>query len=86
MRDAALDTSPEMERLQAESLRRLTERERLNMACQLSTHVWRLARRAFDERFPQEDPMERDHRFLAVQYGEDLATAWRTTFASRGGR
>ena len=71
------DTHPEIHRRQIESLRRLTETERLDLAFQLSAQVWALARQAYEHRFPQLSPNEQLFRFLSAQYGAAIADRWR---------
>ena len=70
------DTHPEIHHKQLESLRRLTETERLDLAFQLSAQVWALARQAYAERFPHLSPDEQLFRFLRAQYGEEIAAQW----------
>ena len=70
------DTHPEIRRKQIESLRRLTETERLDLAFQLSAQVWALARQAYAERFPHLSADEQLFRFVRAQYGADIAARW----------
>ena len=71
------DTLPEIERMQFDVLRRLSEGDRLAMACQLTKQVWGLALHAYDDQFPNAEPAERLFRFLAAQYGTNAAMHWR---------
>jgi hypothetical protein len=78
MQTGLSDTHPEIEQMQLDILRRLTESDRLQLAFQLSAHVWELAGRAFAERYPHADSIDQAFHFLASQYGPDLAARWRT--------
>jgi hypothetical protein len=71
------DTHPEVERIQIDIFRRLTETDRLHLAFQLTKQVWGLAYCAFVERYPESDPVEQRYQFLAAQYGPAIAFHWR---------
>lgn len=78
------DTPAEVEQEQIRILRRLSDTERLNLAVQLSAHVWQLARRAFAERFPDASADEQLERFVSAQYGAAASALWRARKANPG--
>ncbi len=67
------DTSPEMEQMQIDLLRKAGPARRLQLAAQLSDMVWKASRHAVDRYYPQETTEQRDTRFLTEIYGKDLA-------------
>ena len=73
MRPMSVDTSPEVERVWIEGIRRRTPQQRLKMALNLGTMVRRLAWQGLCGRFPNNTERERRMRFLALMYGPKLA-------------
>src|SRR4051812_6742908 len=68
-----LDTRPETAAVQLGLLRKATVERRAAMARSLSATVIALSRRALRERMPGASEAEVMNRWLALNYGEDLA-------------
>jgi len=73
MRPMSVDTSPEVERVWIEGIRRRTPQQSLKMALNLGTTVRRLAWQGLCGRSPNDTERERRMRFLALMYGPKLA-------------
>ncbi len=88
MKPLAMDTDEWAERKQLELIRAATPAKRLNLALQLSAFSWNAARSAIDRLHPTENQEQRDHRFLELMYGQEIANryrAWKRTHPhSRG--
>lgn len=68
------DTDPETEAKQIELLRSLSEAERFAKTCALTDTLRALSRRAIKRANPGLSQRELDLKFVAVHYGEELAT------------
>lgn len=77
------DTSPEAERVQIELLRRASTAQRVARCRSLSTMTMELARRAIRRQHPDWDDREVQLHFVALHYGEDLASRVRSYLESR---
>lgn len=67
------DTHPEARAVQLRLLRRATVARRAELACSLSATAIALSRRALAERMPGATPEQVLLRWVAQNYGEDLA-------------
>jgi uncharacterized membrane protein YheB (UPF0754 family) len=77
------DTSPEILRMQAELLSRLTDEQRLMKALNHSQFVRDLARRAIAKANPHLSEEEQRLLFIEVSYGRELAEQVRNHLAVR---
>ena len=78
MKPGLSDTTEEIERIQAALLRRLTVAERISRSRSLSQTAIQLARRAIRRANPHLTKREVELLFVALHYGEDLASALRS--------
>ncbi len=67
------DTDPEAERVQLELLRAASPSQRLRLALSLSRTTMGLARGGLARAFPDASPQEIGLRFVALNYGAELA-------------
>ena len=67
------DTDPQSERVQMDLLRKASVAQRASIAFSLSKTVIRLAREAMRRQMPQSDDREIMLRFVAINYGAELA-------------
>lgn len=72
------DTEPWAEELQFALLRQAGPLRRLELAGQLTSMSWNIARAAYDRLYPNETQEERDLRFLSQIYGSELARQFMT--------
>lgn len=77
------DTSPEIERMQAELLSRLTDEQRLMKALNHSQFVRDLARKGIAKANPHLSEEEQRMLFIEVNYGRALAEEVRNHLAAR---
>lgn len=73
----ACDTSAEVQEAQLQLLREKTPAERLAMALRLSSEVTRLPKRAIARARPELTPREREHLFVELHHGKQLADGLR---------
>lgn len=83
MRSLFDDTDPETERLQLEMLRQAGPARRLALAFSLSQSVIELSRQGLRQRHPSASDEEVGRRFVALNYGEELAAELTGHLASR---
>ncbi len=77
------DTHPDAERVQIELLRRATPERRAALALALSQHVAQLTRKAIRRANPGASETEIDLKYVALQYGQDLADRVRAYLDAR---
>ena len=77
------DTDPEAERLQLQLLRATSPSRRLRLALSLSRTVMSLARDGLARSFPGASTEEIGLRFVALNYGPELAEDVRADLAAR---
>jgi hypothetical protein len=80
---ALTDTDPETQRVHSDLLRRASPARRLRLALSLSQTVIALSRAGLARRNPDSASEEVGLRFVALHYGEDLATAVRRQIEAR---
>jgi len=78
------DTSPEVERIHVELLRKAGNAERFARMCSLTATAITLSRRAIARAHPDLSPEEVDLKFVELHYGRKLATDLRR-YLERGG-
>ena len=77
------DTDPEAERVQLELLRQASPSRRLQLALSLSRTAMSLSRAGLARAFPDASPEEIGLRFVALNYGPELAEEVRAYLARR---
>jgi hypothetical protein len=77
------DTDPETERVHLELLRAASPSRRLSLALSLSRTVMALARAGLARSHPEASPEEIGLRFVALNYGPELAEEVRADLAAR---
>jgi len=77
------DTDPEAERVQLELLRAASPSRRLRLALSLSRTAMSLAHDGLARSLPGASPEEVGLRFVALNYGRELAEAVRADLAAR---
>jgi hypothetical protein len=83
MRRGLSDTDPETERVHIELLRKASPSRRLRLALSLSRTVMGLSRDGLARRHPEASAEELGLRFVALQYGSQLAEEVRAELRSR---
>ncbi len=73
MKTQSPDTHPQAERFQIQLLRQAGTARRLDLACSLTQTVIALSREGIRKRYPELSERERQVKFVALCYGEDLA-------------
>jgi len=81
--DGLSDTEPEAERVQLALLRAASPSRRLRLALSLSRTAISLARDGLARGLPGASPEEVGLRFVALNYGPDLAEAVRAVLPAR---
>lgn len=71
------DTSADVDDVQLQLLRQKSPPERVGLALRLSSDVIRASKRAIARAYPDFSPSEREHLFLELHYGRELAEAVR---------
>ncbi len=77
------DTHPDAERVQLELLRRATPERRAALALALSQQAAQLTRAAIRRANPGAGEIEIDLKYVALQYGQDLADRLRAYLEAR---
>ena len=83
MRQGLSDTDAETERVHLELLRRAGPARRIRLALSLSRTVMSLSRDGLARRLEDASPEDVGLRFVALHYGDDLASELRADLASR---
>jgi len=83
MKTQSSDTSPEVERVQIELLRKAGKTRRLQLGLQLSGEASEMAQRAIRRAHPDLSELEAKLLFVEVTYGKDLANRVRSYLAKR---
>ena len=83
MKTQSEDTSPEIERVQIELLRKAGKTRRLQLGIKLSSEALETAQRAIKRAHPELSELEAKLLFVEVTYGKDLADRVRTHLAKR---
>ena len=83
MKTQSEDTSPEVERVQIELLRRAGKARRLQLGLKLSGEALEMAQRAIRRGHPELSELEAKLLFVEVTYGKDLADRVRAHLAKR---
>ena len=83
MKTQSSDTSPEVERVQIEMLRKAGKSRRLQLGLQLSGEALEMAQRAIRRAHPELSELEAKLLFVEVTYGKDLADRVRSHLAKR---
>ncbi|MGH2496791.1 MAG: hypothetical protein ACRDIV_18975 [Ktedonobacteraceae bacterium] len=83
MRTQSEDTSPEVERVQIELLRKAGKTRRLQLGLELSGEALEMAQRGIRRAHPELSELEAKLLFVEVTYGKDLADRVRAHLAKR---
>jgi hypothetical protein len=83
MRTQSPDTSPEVERVQIELLRKAGPARRLELGLSFSQDASRLTRAGIKRAYPYASEEEISLIFIEVTYGKDLANRVRAYLAAR---
>ena len=83
MKTQSEDTSPELERVQIELLRKAGKTRRLQLGLELSSEALEMAQRAIKRAHPELSELEAKLLFVEVTYGKDLADGVRAHLAKR---
>ena len=83
MKTQSEDTSPEVERVQIELLRKAGKTRRLQLGLELSGEALEMAQRAIRRSHPDVSELEAKLLFVEVTYGKDLADRVRSQLAKR---
>ena len=83
MKTQSEDTSPELERVQIELLRKAGKTRRLQLGLELSSEALEMAQRAIRRAHPELSELEAKLLFVEVTYGKDLADGVRAHLAKR---
>ena len=83
MRTQSPDTSPEVERVQIEMLRKAGKTRRLQLGLELSGEALEMAQRGIRRAHPELSELEAKLLFVEVTYGKDLADRVRAHLAKR---
>lgn len=83
MKTQSEDTSPEIERVQIELLRKAGKTRRLQLGLELSGEALEMAQRAIKRAHPELSDLEAKLLFVEVTYGKDLADRVRPHLAKR---
>ena len=83
MRTQSEDTSPEIERVQIELLRKAGKTRRLQLGLELSGEALEMAQRAIKRSHPELSELEAKLLFVEVTYGKELADRVRPHLAKR---
>ena len=83
MRTQSEDTSPEVERVQIELLRKAGKTRRLQLGLELSGEALEMAQRAIRRSHPDISELDAKLLFVEVTYGKDLADRVRSQLAKR---
>jgi hypothetical protein len=83
MKTQSEDTSPEVERVQIELLRKAGKTRRLQLGLELSSEALEMAQRAIKRAHPELSELEAKLLFVEVTYGKDLADRVRAHLAKR---
>lgn len=83
MKTQSEDTSPEIERVQIELLRKAGKTRRLQLGLELSGEALEMAQRAIKRAHPELSELEAKLLFVEVTYGKELADRVRPHLAKR---
>ena len=83
MKPGLSDTADEIERIQISMIRQVSVAERISRSRSLSQTAIQLARRAIRRANPDLTEREVELLFVALHYGEDLASALRVHFSDK---
>ena len=83
MKTQSSDTSPEVERVQIELLRKAGKTRRLQLGLKLSGEALEMAQRAIRRSHPDISELDAKLLFVEVTYGKDLADRVRSQLAKR---
>ena len=83
MKTQSSDTSPEVERVQIELLRKAGKTRRLQLGLELSGEALEMAQRGIRRAHPELSELEAKLLFVEVTYGKDLADRVRAHLAKR---
>ena len=83
MKTQSEDTSPEVERVQIELLRKAGKTRRLQLGLELSGDALKMAQRAIRRSHPDLSELDAKLLFVEVTYGKDLADRVRALLAKR---
>ena len=83
MKTQSSDTSPEVERVQIELLRKAGKTRRLQLGLELSGEALEMAQRAIRRSHPDISELDAKLLFVEVTYGKDLADRVRSQLAKR---
>ena len=83
MKTQSEDTSPEVERVQIELLRKAGKTRRLQLGLELSGEALEMAQRAIRRSHPDISELDAKLLFVEVTYGKDLADRVRSQLAKR---
>jgi hypothetical protein len=83
MRTQSEDTSPEVERVQIELLRKAGKTRRLQLGLELSGEALEMAQRGIRRAHPELSELEAKLLFVEITYGKDLADRVRAHLAKR---
>ena len=83
MKTQSEDTSPEVERVQIELLRKAGKTRRLQLGLELSGEALEMAQRAIRRSHPELSELDAKLLFVEVTYGKDLADRVRSQLAKR---
>jgi hypothetical protein len=83
MKTQSEDTSPEVERVQIELLRKAGKTRRLQLGLELSGEALEMAQRAIKRAHPELGELEAKLLFVEITYGKDLADKVRAHLAKK---